>query len=182
MSWIRNIKSSIGEYLFRKEIKFTQRERAVVGFGDAKKIGILYDATTKSNYELVKEYLRKIRNQQKEVKALGFIDSKKFPPDQFVKLGMDFFTREHLNWYLTPDSRVTDNFVNENFDILISLNIEKCFPLQYISAFSKAKYRVGNYGNGSEVFYDLMINLKPEDDLKNFIEQVDYYINLINTK
>lgn len=179
--FIRNIKLKIADYFFRKEMKYVQRERSVVGFQEAKKIGILYDASSKNNYDLVRDFVRRARNAQKEVKSLGFIDSKKFPPDQLVKLGMDFFTLENLNWYFIPDSKLTDGFINENFDILINLNIEKCFPLEFISAFSKAKYRVGKYGDKSEMYYDLMITTTPEDDLKKFTAQVEHYLGMIKS-
>ncbi len=181
MNWLKkiNIRQGIAKYMLSREAKHIRRERKSVSFAEAKKIGILYEAGSRENYELVKSYVRKLRSMQKEVQSLGFIDSKKVPGDQYIKLGLDFFTREHLSWWMLPHSRLTSNFIQEKFDILLNLNMSGCLQLEYISAYSKARYRTGRYAEGNDRYYDLMIHLKPSDDLKSFIEQTDHYMNLI---
>ncbi len=179
MSLNRRIRQAVADYVFNKKIKALERTHKVVSMEDARNIGILYDATDEGNYEVVTQYLRFLRNKQKEVKTLGFVDKKELPQNKFAKLGIDFFTKKHLNWQLIPTHPLVNNFINENFDILINLSVDKCFPLQYISAVSKAKFRVGRYELGHTNYYDLMINIETDSTLKNFIEQIDHYLNLV---
>jgi len=46
----KNIRSKLGNYRFVQEIRKMKRKREVVGFDEAKKIGLLYDATDDYNY------------------------------------------------------------------------------------------------------------------------------------
>jgi hypothetical protein len=166
---------------FQKEIRSFHRNRMVVSIKDAKSIGVLYNATEIEDFEIVKTYVRNLLADKKEVTSLGYVDKKELPANQFAKLGLDFFTRKNLNWYMVPNSPLVTNFINEDFDILINLNIGACFPLQYISAISKAKYRVGQYDIKNAIYYDLMIHTPKNETLKHFIEQTDYYLNQITT-
>lgn len=182
MSISKRIRLSFADYIFKKKVKQLERTHSFIPFSEAKKIGILYNGTDEGNYEVVTQYLRYLRANNKEVKTLGFVDKKELPPNQFAKLGIDFFTKKHLNWHLVPDHPLVTNFVNENFDILINLSVEKCFPLQYISAISKARFRIGRYEEGHTNYYDLMINIDNGTTLKEFIKQIDHYLNMIETK
>ncbi len=182
MSIRKKVRLAVADYVFAKKIKDFRHTHKMVSIEDAKKIGILYDATNEKNYEVVTQYLRFLRSKQKEVKTLGFVDKKQLPKNQFAKLGIDFFTKKHLDWKMIPKHPLVNNFINENFDILINLSIEKCFPLQYIAAVSKAKFRVGRYEMGYTNYYDLMINIESKSTLKNFIQQIDHYLNLIKPK
>lgn len=183
MSWNKVIKLAIGRYMILKSLDYTKAQREAISFSGAKKIGILYNASDIRDYEMVKNYVKNIRAMQKDVTALGYVDKKELPENRFAKLGMDFFTRKHLNWFYKPNNTTVSNFINEEFDILITLNIDKSLPLYYITAVSKAKFRVGKFDKKSVNYHDMMIAVKKENDnLEHLLEQVDYYINLINRK
>ena len=175
------IRLAIAKYKFQKEINNFHRERKVMSMKDAKRIGILYNATEPEDFEIVKTYVRKLLSDKKEVTSLGYVDKKELPQNQFAKLGLDFFTRKNLNWYMIPDFPLVTNFINDEFDIIINLNIGECFPLQYISAISKAKYRVGQYDLKNSIYYDLMIHTPKNETLEHFIKETDFYLNKITT-
>ena len=67
-----------------------------------------------------------------------------------------------------------------DFDILINLNIEKCFPLKYISAKTKAKFKIGRYDKKNAAYCDMMISTEENISLGKFIEQLLHYLNLLN--
>lgn len=183
MGFVDNLKEQTGRMLLKDEMKSFKRSNAVLkGYADATSIGIIYDATEKSNYDVVKNYVRRVRNDQKEVKSLGFIDSKKLPGDQFIKLGMDFFTLAHLNWYYKPISKVTSNFMKEPFDILICLITEENLPIEYIAARSAASFRIGKFSTQNKRFLDFMIHQKTGEGVAQLIEQIDFYIHELNKK
>jgi hypothetical protein len=182
MNLNKRIRIAIGRYLFKNKLKGIKRKSAVISLADARKIGILYNATNMKHYELVKQYVKDLRTRfQKDVLALGFVDKKELPPMQFAKLGLDFFTKTSLNWHMIPHHPIVNNFINSDFDILISLNTEKCFPLQYVAAFSKARFRIGIFDGTNTSSFDMMIDTGDDKSLKNLISHINHYLHKIQT-
>jgi hypothetical protein len=71
--------------------------------------------------------------------------------------------------------------MTNNFDILIDLSTEEVFPLKWVVSLSKAKFRVGNLSYPDNP-NDLIINIKPNEDLSYLISQIKHYLNLINNR
>jgi len=179
---LKRIKNLLASYRFRKELSENSHGHETINFDSAKKIGLLYDATELKNFEIVKEYVKEVRAKQKEVLALGYVDKKVLPQNQFAQLGLDFFTRKNLNWQLFPESIEVANFIKEPFDIVLNLSDNTVFPLRYIAAVSKAKFRVGRFDLSSVPCYDMMIEATPETDLKQFIKQAEEYLRKIKSR
>ena len=111
---------------------------------------------------------------------MGFVDKKKLPPAQFAQYGLDFFTKKDLNFKMIPVNPIVQNFINEKFDVLINLNSGKCFPLQYISAMSHARFRVGRYLRTAIDSYDMMVQIKGEPGIKVVIDEIEHFLKQIN--
>ena len=173
---------AIGNTVFQQRLRLQQKQTQVVSFNDAKKIGLLYDATEDSDYETVKQYVKALRTDHKEVSALGYVDKKELSRNQFAQLGLDFFTRKDLRWTMIPDSLEVKNFIREPFDILINLNEGNCFPLNYITAMSKARFRIGRYNKNHIHNFDMMIEAGNSTSLSNFIKEADKYLRIITNK
>lgn len=183
MSIQKNLRSKIANYLFIREARHHKRTHPSVSFDKARTIGILYDATIDRNYELVKSYVKRLREEfKKDVLALGYVDKKDLPDTRMAKLGLDFFAKKNLNWHLKPTHAMVTKFINIDFDILIHLNNEKCFPLKYVCALTKAKFKIGRYDKRNSFIYDFMIDLPSHVTLIQFIEQVNHYLNLIRNE
>ncbi len=82
---------------------------------------------------------------------------------------------------MIPDSLEIKNFVSESFDILINLNEGNCFPLNYITAMSKAKFRIGRYSKKNLSNFDMLIEAGNSTSLSNFIKEVDKYLRIIKS-
>src|SRR3954462_2404196 len=102
MSLPRKIRAKLGNLRFSKEVARVKCERQTISFDEAKKIGLLYDATEDKDYEAIKQYVKSIRAQQKDVMALGFVDRKVLAQNQFSQLGLEFFSKKDLNWQMIP--------------------------------------------------------------------------------
>jgi len=174
------LKSKIANYLFLRKYLDMRRNRQAVSLDEARRVGILYDATSESHYEIIKKLVKDIRGLHKEVQALGYYDRRALPQTRFAKLGLDFFTRKEVSWYLRPSHQVVTNFINTEFDILINLNIEKCFPLKYISAKTQARFKIGRWDRRNAPICDLMIHVDKDMGLGKFVDQVMHYLKLIN--
>lgn len=175
----KKIRNKIADYLFHRELRTTKRNPRTISFSNARTIGILYDATHEEDYETIKEYVRQMRDQKKEVLALGYVDMNELPAMRFSKLGLDFFTFKNLNWVLKPTHPMVDKFIHSNFDILININLHKCFPLKYLAAITKANFKIGRYEGRHHQYLDFMIKTNDNVSLRQFIELTNTYLKVI---
>jgi hypothetical protein len=120
-------------------------------------------------------------NTKKDILAMGFVDRKTVHQSQYAQYGLDFFTRKDLNFKMIPSDPIVKNFIEEKFDILVNLNSGNSFPLKYISALSRAKFKVGRYGNGGDECFDLLVKIEGEPPLKSVIEEIEHFLKIIHT-
>ncbi len=179
MSFIRKWRIKAGNYFLNKMLPLVQRKKHFESFANAKTVGILFNATDKEEFELVKRYVRYLKECDKKVKALGFFNTDKIPELTYTKLEWDFFTIKDLAWNYIPNKNFIENFINEEFDILIDMNVHQDFPLYYISALSKAHFKIGQYNINAD--YDLMIEMPVEKGLKYYLRSIDQYIQILNS-
>lgn len=163
MKLIEKTKAYFGERALNSRQTSGMRHAAICSIRQAKSIGILFNATHQISFEIVKELVKNISSKENTVEVLGFVDSKQLIDHYLYRKGFEFFTRSQLNWYYKPESEGVEKFVNQPFDILMDLSLDEPFPIQYILAFSKAKFKVGKYTEGHK-FLDLMIDVEKEKE------------------
>jgi hypothetical protein len=128
----------------------------------------------------VKRYVIFLREHKKKVKVPGYFPSKLVPDITYSKLEYDFFSAKEANWFGKPTNMVSQNFMNEQYDLLMDLNINDHFPLKYISALSKASFKVAKFSEKDIDMYDMMIDSDNTKTLKYFLHQVDIYLTMLN--
>ena len=172
----------LAERALKSELNANARVRTPhkFSFENVKTVGILMDATNTEDYELVKRYVVYLREHRKKVKVIGYFSTKNIPALTYSKLEYDFFSTKELNWMGTPNSVIIRNFINEEYDLLIDLNIHDHFPLKYISALSKAKFKVGKFNENDIEIHDMMIDADGTKTVKYFLRQIDTYITMLN--
>lgn len=182
MSLFKDIRLKIANRMLNSELKakHLQKEPFRFMFDKVKTVGIIFDATSPEDFELVKRYVVYLREFSKKVKVLGYFNTKNTPALTYSKLEYDFFTVKDVNWLYKPNAMVVKNFINEEFDLLIDLNVHDRFPIKYISALSKAKFKVGKYIENEIDIYDMMIDADNTKTIKYFLRQVDTYITMMN--
>lgn len=182
MKLIEDIQKKIGQYILKRELLHFSRKKTLFNIEDAKTFAILYDSSDKENIDLVKKYVLYLKELRKKVKVVGYHSLKNIPEFTYSKLEYEYFSRNDLNWYLKPAGVFLDNFINEDFDVLIDLNITDQFPLEYIASLSKAKFKVGKYSLRKKDTFDMMIEMDKDKSFKFFLRQVDIYLSMINKK
>lgn len=182
MSFIKDIKLGFANRALKQELKASSSERKAVqfDFSKIKTVGIIFDATSTEDYEIVKRYVVYLREHLKKVKVIGFFSTKEIPALTYSKLEYDFFSTKELNWMGRPNSVIIRNFIEEEFDLLIDLNIHDHFALKYIAALSKASFKVGKYDESDAYIYDMMIDADNTKTVKYFLRQIDTYITMLN--
>jgi hypothetical protein len=179
MQFIEDFKQKVGKWVFQRELKTNKRTKEVCNLDNAQSIGILYDATSEEQIKIIKPFVSYFFDLKKDVKALGYVNSKQLSFHHTPKLQYDFFYQKDLNWYYKPQNYIIDNFVKKEYDILINLCDSSIIPIKYLVASSIAHFKIGIHEENYEI-YDLMISLKDDKSMEKLMHEIKHYINLIN--
>ena len=174
------LRKKIGEYYLKREQIRLDRKRKLINLRDARRIGILFTLDGISDYEKMETLVRTLQNEQKEIKALGFVRNTNLVSRFLPKLSYDFFSIKDLTWFYKPIHEKVHDLVTREFDILIDLSMYDCFPLRYIAGISKARCRVGRYSEENTGCFDLLIGSKPSMTIDDYFAQIHHYLTIIN--
>jgi hypothetical protein len=180
---LNGMKDFIGGILLRRELKSINQVRKVnkFKFDDAKTVGIIFDATNAEDFELVKRYVNDLRENNKKVRVLGYFKSNGVPALTYSKLDFDFFSNKEVSLFGKPTPVFIRNFIDEEYDLLIDLNIHDHFALRYVAALSKAVFKVGKFEEENDIHtHDMMIDSDHTKTIKYFLRQIDTYITMMN--
>lgn len=120
----------------------------------------------------------------KKINNLVYISTKKKQDIQKMKTDfpvINFLTGKDINWLDKPSGKSVDGFLKKEFDVLIDLSQKENFITTYLSAKSKARFRVGRYFEQETIGYDFMLDQK-SGDLDDFIKQLKHYLTIIRNE
>lgn len=160
----------------RSRLRENISPRTMLNFKAASTIGLLFNATDRNEYIHVEKFMASLKKRKKSVKIMAFVDSK--TPNEANPF--PYFSRNNLNWYEIPSSESVKEFIHIKFDILINLCTTGSLPLEYISAVSSSKFRIGRYSKDKTYCYDFMINNDNNASISEFINEVDHFLETIN--
>ena len=178
MSILNDIKHRYGIWKLKRSNIETKRAHQVFNLDEAKRVTILFDGTEAEDVLLVKRFVSELSKGKEVVSALGYVNVEDRSFEHMSSLHFDYFSNQELNWYGKPQGMVVENFLKEDYDILIDLSLKEHYPLTYMTVASPAKFKVGRYRADIDV-YDLMINHKQKPDLKGLIHELNHYLRLI---
>ena len=181
MKLVDRIKEWLGRRALVRETA-PDRRPVAKNLAQSVKVGILYLVADETAHNQVRNYVKKIKEDLgiTKIMALGFYNEKELPFFLHAKLNFDVFSAKDLNWYRIPHGNVVQNFIAEEYDILIDLTVHDHLPLQYILAKSKSRFKVGRLSDANAHFLDMMIDTAGADSLPQLIANVDRYLMMIN--
>lgn len=163
----------------RRKLKSLRNPHFSVPLENATKIGVLFDASDPSHYVSINHYVSEFKNDGKRVELLGYIPSKHIEGS----VSFRYFTKKEVSYFLIPKGNTIEYFITRDFDILLNIFGNQNPILEYISAFSKAKMRIGLFGKGKTDLYDLMVDIKEmeteEIPVDGIIKHFDHYLKMI---
>ncbi len=136
-------------------------------------IGILCEITDEGSYKSIFRIFNKLQQEGRRVKMVGYVNAPEVPFYCLPQLSADYFCNKNLNWYGFPKTEQINDFMKEDFDMLLDFN-SRCFPaVKVILTQSKAKCIVGR-ASGSQPLYDLFISAAEHDEMR-FLDEVCTY-------
>lgn len=165
---------------FRKKYPlFVRTERKFINLKDAKSIGLIY-AWSSIHDEALRAYVNQLKKEGKKVIEVGYINLPKLPPTGVPAITSNslIICKKDLNILRHPHGDFIDDFLSEEFDLIINLDTDFLAPLQYLSAMSHAKCRAGVWHKKAEERFEIMIS-NPENRMEDLILQFDHYLRKI---
>ncbi|MBP8824648.1 MAG: hypothetical protein KBH07_13485 [Flavobacteriales bacterium] len=182
MKVLDRIKEWMGRRALVREVR-PDRKPVAKNLAASVKVGLIYLVSDEAAHNQVRIYVKKLKEELglTKIMALGYCEAKVLPHHLHAKLNFDVFSLKDLNWYRIPHGNVVQNFMAEEFDILIDLTVHDLLPLQYILAKSKARFKVGRQSGTNAHFLDMMIDTAGADSLPQLIANLDRYLMMINS-
>jgi hypothetical protein len=116
-------------------------------------VGIIFSVEDKQKHFIVKEFIKKLELDEKNVQVLEYLPAKH---DNY-EFKFDFFTEKDLSFWGNITSSAALQFAEAPFDFLFYIDLTPNLLVLHLLAKSKAKCRVGKFFDDGQLYLDLMI-------------------------
>ncbi len=173
------MKKAIGNYLLGKKLKHLVREKQFKGIHQSNTVGIIFDASSSSDNVIINKLSKELKQLGKDIKILGYVNYRDKDPRYISDASNIFISKKDFNWFNMPKESMIDDFIANQFDILIVLTNEDLFPIKYTSALSTAHFKVGRMGLWDNHF-DLLMEFPAITPFEEQTSQIMHYLKLIS--
>lgn len=165
----------IKKYILRKKIAERKPDTARVlrALDTASDVGMLCEITDEDSYKAIFRIFSSLQQSGKNVHLIGYIDEKFVPFYCLQQLSADYFCKKQLNWYGEPNMIQVQDFIANDFDILLDFNYRYLIPMDFIMATSASKLIIGSCKDYADR-YDLMIRTE-SGNYSQFLSSVMLY-------
>lgn len=146
-------------FLKLKTVSYLKKNKSLrtsLPYKQAMSIGIIFSVEDKTKHEEVKEFIRHLEQDGKQVKVVCFLPKNK---DNYEFM-FDFFTDKDLSFWGNITSSSAISFSDTAFDFLFYLDTTPNPLILNLIARSKARCRVGKFWDHGQSFFEMMIESK----------------------
>jgi hypothetical protein len=161
------------KYKTKSFLKNNSVVRTSLPYKQAQSIGIIFSVEDKRKHDEVKEFVKRLELEGKQVKVICFLPKNK---DNYEFL-YDFFTDKDLSFWGSITSETAIRFADTPFDFLFYLDSAPNPYILNILARSKARCRVGKLFEKGEPYFELMLEIK--NGTKSIIDGIHSYASRI---
>lgn len=136
-----------------KALKRNSYPRASIPFSQAVRLGVLFTVEDKEKHDRVKNFVRQLEHQGKQVTVLEYLPEKR----ENYEFLYDFFSIQDLGFWGSLHSDKANEFMRQPFDYLFCLDTQPHHLIRHILAKSRAHCRVGNYSQEGTEYFEFMI-------------------------
>ncbi len=180
MSILDVIRNMFWQRAMKKSLAGRQRRRTSASLHTAKDVFVIYDASEEEQNRDAEDLFNKLKGIGIKIKSLGYAKYKIVPHYCIPQLTKQFICRQDIDWKGIPRKSFLQDFLDEEFDLLISLDMAQDRILQYIAAMSAARFKVGWNDPANLPYFDFLIGSKP-GDIHDFIRQILHYLSISKT-
>nr|WP_319512638.1 hypothetical protein [uncultured Draconibacterium sp.] len=155
----------------RKLISQQKRTPIIPKLSLHSKVGVIWQPSEKPAVQ----YLRNYFNQHGAI----FRDYCIFDSDSNPAAEANSLSVKDLNWWGIPKPEKISDFLETNLDLLLCLAAEKNYAVDYITALSQAKFKIGS-SESDNSYFDLNIKIGKNQDAMFLAEQQIFYLAQLN--
>lgn len=181
MEMFRAIRLSTGRSILRKRLRKLKRNKKFNNLHNSHKIAIAWDGSNISNFPAVSSFYHELQKENIQVDIVCFYPGKILPDEYTALRYLKCFKANDLSLTYLPQTDEIKEFINTPYEILVDINLNNHLPLQYVSVLSKAEFKVGPDKSDYKDDLDMTIKISDNDNLTYYLEQVKYYLEMINT-
>lgn len=137
----------------QSQLKKNKTLRTSLPYAQAKSVGIVFTIDDKSKHDIIKEFIKKLEHDGKQVKVISFLPKKK-ENHEFL---FDFFTIKDISFWGKITAPAVATFNKTAFDYLFCLDTTPTPIVKYILAASKAKCRIGTHNETDQAYFEFML-------------------------
>lgn len=171
-----NLKQKIRDYALQKSRNISYRPADYPGFETLKKLAVVFESGRQD--ESVKAFVKRMKDNGKSVRLMAYIPKKRKELQDVPEF--DHFTKDDINWFGKPKSEEVKKFLNDGYQVFITLNERQESPIQFITVSAKADFIIG-LTNGKIARLDLQVNLGEGHDYNKAFKEAEYYLRFINS-
>ncbi len=138
-----------------------------------KNVGVIWQPTQKEAFQYLKNYFNR-----EQIIFRGFCVFEAITNPQ---QDSNTLTVKDLDFWGLPKKEKVDEFINIRFEILLNITLENNLVIDYITALSKAKFKVGS-SKKTNNYFDLNINIDENRDPMYLAKQQIFYLAQLNKK
>ncbi len=185
MKLIDNIKDKLGRRKIQKILKSKKRNIRVTNFANAKSIAVIYPITTTDYQDFINQYIDYLRGDIgfKKIVSLGYYEGAQLP--NFIvneSFKYKYFTKKELDFSRFGNSKDVQEFLKEDFEILVDLSRDFVVPIKHIVASSDAGLKIGRHSAENEEFFDFMVEMNNSSPVSHFIKEVNTFLTKVKPK
>ena len=181
MELCKNSRLAVGSFIVTRQLNKFYRIKKFNSLRNAHKIGIVWDGSNINDFKAITAFYMEMQGKGIQVDIVCYYPGKILPDEYTALRYMTCYKRGDLNLFFIPHILELDEFIATPYEILIDINFNNYFPLYYVSALSKAEFKIGAGKTINHNTLDMTIEIANKKDISYYIEQVRYYLEMINT-
>jgi len=136
-----------------------------------KKVGILWHEKDSKAFQFLQDHFR---SKNAIVRFLCYSEAKTATDSNMI-------TKKETNWLGFPVGGAVETFLSADFDLLINIATQPCFPLEALTALSGATFKIG-WDYNQTGYFDLSVDVSGKRGSLYLGEQQLYYLQTFNKK
>jgi len=171
----------------KKYLKKHPRKRRFITYEKSENILLLFESDGKGD-EQIKNIVKTLQNDRKNVVALGFSSAKQLVESDLLEIKL--FSKKSVDFFQKPEKAIFNKIKSTKFELLIDLSEHTLIPLMYISLLCDAAMKISTKIIEPQLF-DFILNIKSQDknnsnergamNKQTVFDEIIFYLKSIQT-
>src|SRR5690554_3826445 len=148
----------IEKYAYRQLLKKAAAVERRVVLPDperVRKVCVLWQPSQEKGYKFLHDYFQPMQVILRNLCV--------YPQNSVGATDSNVITPRELNWLGFPKATTINEFIKTDYDLLLNLAPEQSLALHYLTALSRAHFKIGKVSEGLN-FFDLTIQIDGSED------------------